>query len=206
MPRILAVMAASLLALIPIAAQTPQSSGKLTENVIIRYERAVARGALLTPEGWRATEKLFAESHEFPRGGEISLMSIGGSLGETWRHDNKAEVETKWTDYFGMIDSLLRFHPPEVRATMTAYVFHLVYTNKHRDIGKNGEIIREVTGPWEWKIEDPQKVRWSTLDRAVGYVTAECAKTDDPVVKKSALKTIAALKRQGRPCGSASAC
>jgi DUF1680 family protein len=89
---------------------------------------------------------------------------------------------------------------------MPAFSLRLVYTNKHSEIGKNGETIREVTGPWEWKIEEPRIARWSTLDRAIEYVALMRDKTDDPIIKKNADKTIATLKRLGNACGNASAC
>jgi hypothetical protein len=198
------------LALITMQAQTPQSNGKPTEEVVIQYEKLVAKGAFLTPEGWKSACKLFAQSQEFPARGEISLMSVGGSLGENWLKDNRAEVETKWTDYFGTIDATLRFHSPKrppqfVTPTMSAFVFRLVYTNKQREIGAKGETIKEVTGPWEWKIEGPM-VRWTTLEQAIKYVSLMRDKTDDPVIKKNAEKTIATLKRLGNACGDASAC
>jgi hypothetical protein len=191
-------------------AQTPLSHGKPTEKVVIQYEKLVADGAFLTPEGWKQAGKLYDRSGPFPRGGVISLMSTGGALGENWINDGRAEVETKWTDYLGTVDSALRYQPPKyeysVRPTMTVYVFHLVYTNKHRDIGANGETIREVTGPWEWKMEDPPIARWATVDRTIVYVSLMRDKSNDPGIRKNADKTIAALKRLGEGCGSASAC
>jgi hypothetical protein len=208
MNRLRAIIPALFLTLSTVGAQTPQSHGKPTEQVVIQYEKLVAKGAFLTPEGWKMAGKLYDRSDAFPRHGEIFLMSTGGSLGENWVHGDRAEVETKWTDYDGTIDSALRYKPPKFNfpVTMTAYTFHLVYTNKHRDIGRKGETIREVTGPWEWKIEEPLMKRWTTVNRAIEYVSLMRDKIDDPAIKKNADKTIAALKRMGKPCGNASAC
>jgi len=192
-----------------VAAQTPQSHGKPTERVIIEYEKLVANGEFLTPEGWKMAGKLYDQSNVFPRQGEISLMSTGGSLGENWSKDNQAEVETKWTDYYGTIDSALRYRPPkqDFPVAMTSFTFHLVYINKHRDIGTNGETIRELTGPWEWKIEEPRMARWTTVNRAIKYVALMRDKTDDSIIKRNADRTIATLKRISRnACGNASAC
>jgi hypothetical protein len=189
-------------------AQTPKSNGKPTEKVVVQYEKLVGTGAFLTPQGWNRAAKLYVESAAFPPNGEISLMTIGGSLGEMSVNGDRAEVETKWTDYFGTIDSALRYKPPqnEVPVTMTAYQFRLVYTNKHRDIGNNGETLKEVVGPWEWKIVQPRMSRWTTVDRALEYVTMMREKTDDPVIQRNAEKTISALKRLRSACGNASAC
>ena len=116
------------------------------------------------------------------------------------------------TDYWGTIDAALRYRPPkrsppfDVPVTMTTFVFQLVYTNKHREVGTKGETIREITGPWEWKIEQPRMARWSTLGRAIEYVTQMRDKTDDPIIKKNADKTIATLERLRNGCGNASTC
>jgi hypothetical protein len=189
-------------------AQTPISNGKPTEKVVIQYERLVAKGEFLTPEGWKVAGKLYEQADAFPPDGEISLMDTGGAVGENWLRGDTAEVETKWTDYFGTIDSALRYRAPHspVPVTMTSYAFRLTYTNKHRDIGKNGETIREVEGPWEWKIKGPRMARWTTVDRALEYVVMMSQKTDNPVIKKNADMTVAALKKLGKSCGNASAC
>jgi hypothetical protein len=189
------------------SAQAPQSHGKATELVIIQYEKLVQEGEFLTPEGWKRLSKLYAQSKPFPGDGTISLMSTGGSLGEMWVNGDHAEVDTKWTDYFGSITPSLRYKPPTgPPGVMTGYVFHLVYTNKHTDIGADGKTIREITGPWEWKIEEPQNTRWTTVRKAIEYLTEMRDKTDDPAIQKNADKTILALKHMHIGCGTASAC
>lgn len=178
-----------------LTAQAPQSNGKPTELVVVEYERLVTNGAFLTPEGWKKAGKLFEQWNAFPPDGKILLMGTGGNLGEDWVKGNEAQVETKWTDDLGTIDSTLRFKPPNQYVTMTSYVFRLVYTSKHRDIGRNGETVRELTGPWEWKLVGPQTYRVATPARAVEYLALMRDKTDDPIIKKNADKTIPALKR-----------
>ena len=185
--------------------QAPMSNGKATEHVVVQYENIIANGALLTPEGWKRASKLFAQSNAYPPDGVISLMSTGGSVGEMWLEGNRAEVQTKWTDYMGTIDSGLRYKAP-ASSVMAVFVFHLIYTNKHQDIRANGETSTEITGPWEWKIESPQNTRWATADRAVEYVKMMRDKSDDLAVRKNADKTLAALQRMRGGCGRASAC
>lgn len=187
-------------------ARDPVSNGKATELVVIRYERFVASGALLNPQGWAASAKLFDQSMPYPQNGKILLCSTGGSLGEMWVKGDQAEVETKWTDDFGEIDSTLRYIPPSLpHVTMTAFQFRLIYTNKHREIGLHGETIKELTGRQEWKLQGPQKYRWSTIPRAIAYVARRRDESDSPVIKKNAEKTIAVLKHLNYGCGS-SAC
>lgn len=202
-PTILAVFSV----LTPIKAQI-RSNGKPTEKVVIRYEKLVASGAFLTPAGWKRAAKLYEQAPPFSPRDEISLMGTGGSVGEYWVRGDKAEVQTKWTDYFGTIDSALRYEPlkTDTHLTMAFYVFHLLYTNKHRDLGPNGETIREVIGPTEWKIEEPLMARWTTIPQALEYVTRMRESTDDPLIRKNADRTIAILKHLGAGCGTASAC
>jgi hypothetical protein len=203
-----ALILISSMAMITATAQTPQSNGKTTEKVIVRYEQFVASGAFLTPDGWEKAGNIFNRSGPFPRDGEISLMTTGGSLGENWVKGDQAEVETKWTNYLGTIDSSLRYERPknDFPVTMTVYEFRLVYTNKHTELAADGKTIREITGAWEWKIEDPPISRWTTVDRAIEYVSAMSDKSNSPLIKKNAKKTVAALKRLRIGCGSASAC
>jgi hypothetical protein len=186
-------------------AQSPKSNRKPTEKLVVEWERLVASGAFLTPDGWNAAGKLYKQANAFPATGEISLISTGGLVGEDWLRDGSAEVETKWDDYFGTIDSSLRYKAPPVPVVMWGGFFRLVYTNKHVETGKRGEVISEVTGPWDWKIEQPEMSRWSTVDKALEYVTMMREKTDNPVIRKNADETIVALKRL-RPCRNASAC
>jgi hypothetical protein len=48
--------------------------------------------------------------------------------------------------------------------------------------------------------------RWTTVDRALEYVAMMREKSDNPVIRKNAEMTIAALKKLGKSCGNASAC
>ncbi len=206
------MLRATLLVLLAAAitsAQASPSPSKPTEQVVTQYEKLVSRGALLTPTGWKAASRFFYESHAFPRNGTISLTSsaTAGMIGEMWVKGDRAEIQTKWTDYYGEIDSSWRYHPPQTdpHVTMTGYDFRMIYTNKHRDISANGSVT-ETTGPWEWKLEGPQKVRWTTVARAIEYLTRMRDTADDPVIRENAEKTIAALKHLHVGCGTASAC
>ena len=208
MKRLHAILSVLFLGVVSVTTQAPKSQGKPTEQLVVHFEKLVANGAFLTPRGWKMAGELFARWGPFPRDNKIALMTVGGSFGETWVKDDQAQVETKWTDDLGTIDSALRFKPPndEIRSDMTSFVFHLIYTNKHRDIGAKGETIREVSGPWEWKIDEPLMIRWATVDRAIEYVEQMGNKSDDPIIRTNAARTIAALKRLNPGCGRASAC
>jgi hypothetical protein len=183
------------------------SDGKPTSLVIAKYERLVEIGALLTPDGWKAVSALFASSQPYPVNGKIFLMSTGGALGENWARENTAEVETKWTDYFGNIGADLKYTPPAApHVTMTVYQFQLQLTTKHQDLDSRGRLISERTGPLQWKIEGPLKVRWATPRGALAYVIKMHDTTEDPVLRKNAERTILILKKLQKPCGKSSAC
>jgi hypothetical protein len=79
-----------------LTAQAPQSSGKPTELVVVEYERLVANGAFLTPEGWKKAGKLFEQSNGFPPDGEILLIGTGGNLGEDWVKGTKSGLSSIW--------------------------------------------------------------------------------------------------------------
>lgn len=184
-------------------AHDPVSHGKATELVVIKFERFIASGAMLTPQGWSETAKLFDQSMAYPGNGKIILASTGGAVGEMQLKDGQAEVVTKWTDDFGEIDSALRYHPPQLPGvTMTSFQFRLVFTNKHREMGSHGETIKEVTGQWEWKMQGPLEYRWATVPRAIAYVVKKRDESNSPIVKKNVEKTIRILKRLNYGCGS----
>jgi hypothetical protein len=203
------------LAAAPIIAQTPISNGKPTEKVVIQYEKFVEDGAFLTADGWQRAGRLFEQVSAFPPNGKIYLMDTGGAVGENWQRGNEAEVETKWTDYFGSIDSSLRYKAPQpvydvagriVQPAMTVYRFRLLYSGKCRKAGKDGKML-EIRVPWEWRVED-RMARWATVNKAIDYVAMMRQRTTDPVIKRNADKTLAALRRikASFGCGRASAC
>jgi len=179
----------------------PKSSGKPTEEIIKRYEKLVADGALLTPGGWEKAAKLFVKADPYPQDGTILLLSIGGLIGETSLEGDRATVETKWTPNYGSIDPKLRWHPayagnppdPPIETMPTIFVYHLVRT-------------KTDDGRTEWKMQDPLSGRVATLERAIQYLRMMLDKTTDPVLKKNAARSIAILKRLAPPCGTASAC
>ena len=188
-------------------AQGPQSSPKATELVVRQYEQFMAGGVLLTPEGWKKASRIFGSSNPYPNDGEVFLTSRAGLIGETWLRGDRAEVERKWTDFFGSIDSDLRYKPADpTSSTLPAiYDYSLLFTNRHIDVLQGGA-TEETLDTWEWKIEGPQYERWATVGRAIIYVREMRDKSNDPAIKRNADKTIAVLERLKHGCGSSSAC
>jgi hypothetical protein len=195
-----------LVAIIACAAQVPKSQKKPTELVVRRYEKLIADGSLLTPEGWKRASKLFDRSDAYPRNSEIWVVSTGGLVGEDWVKGDRAQVETKWNDDFGTIDSSLRLKPPDASGSiMMGEIFSLVFIHQPSGTKGTGE-ASETPGLGEWKIEGPIHVRTATVTVAIRYVTEMRDQSADPAIRRNAEKTVAALKRLGHGCGSASAC
>ena len=183
-------------------AQVPKSHGKPTELVVKQYEKFIADGALLTPESWQLAAKLFDSANPYPKNGVIFLTSTSGLIGETWSDGHQARVETKWADSYGSIDSALRYKPIDSTGSMlTFYVYDLALTDKY--LNDKGKV---TTGTWQWKIKGPLKNRSATLRGAIRYVTKMRDKSDDPIIKKNADKTLVILRRMQHQCGSGSAC
>ncbi len=186
------------------SAEAPKLRQKPTELVVARYEKLIATGALLTPEGWARASKLFDQQIPYPKDGEILVESTGGLLAEDWVNGDRAQVETKWNDYYGKIDANLKYTPPTPNggaAMPAAEMFSL-----RKELSGNQVSRTERATGWEWRIEGPLQVRRATVAFAIKYVADMCDKSHDPVVRRNANNTIAALKRVSRGCGNASAC
>jgi hypothetical protein len=181
----------------------PQSKGRPTEKVVVEYEKFVEQGSFLSSHGWKTASKIYLETYPYPPDGTIQVVTTGGLVGEDSNRNNRAEVELKWTDHLGTVDSKLRFKKPDYGCVATIYQFGLVYTDKHREISPDGNVV-ESTGPWSWKIETPLKDRPATVAQAIIYVEVMRDKSKDPVIKKNANQTIKMLKLFTLP--SASAC
>jgi hypothetical protein len=116
---------------------------------------------LLTPDGWKNAEELSYEWSDFPDKGPIRLM-LGelGSTGEKWVREDEVEVEVYGGNDVGSIDSAFRYRPPKPpHAVLTSYGFHLLFTDKHTEISRDGKKTQQVSGARQWKVQGPFN-RW----------------------------------------------
>lgn len=170
-----------------------------TEEVVKRYEKLVDQGAFLSPEGWARASRLFERVSTYPANSEIQIQSFPGLIGELSRNGSRAQVETKWGDYYGTIDAYLRFKPAEPDAAiMMGESVSLVFVNNTTSKG--------ASAPGEWKIEETPHVRLASPAVAIKYLEIMRDQSKDPVIRKNAAKTLEALKRMTPGCGNASAC
>jgi hypothetical protein len=109
--RIQAVVLILSVSALAAVAQASKSDGKATERVLRQYEKLIADGAFLTPEGWKKASRIFGRSNPYPKDGEVLLTSQAGLIGENWVRGDRAEVARKWADFRGSIDSSLRYKP-----------------------------------------------------------------------------------------------
>jgi hypothetical protein len=180
---------------------------KPAELVLNRFLKLVGDGALLTPDGWKNAEDLSYEWNDFSDEEPIVLML--GALGNTDQirvKEDEVEVEIYGGNDAGSIDSAFRYRPPKApHVFLTSYGFHLLFTDKHTEIGRDGKKTQEVSGMRQWKVQGPF-TRWATVEKAIAYLTEKSGQTNDAGTKKNIEKTIATLKRMSRPGGNACAC
>lgn len=154
----------------------------------------VADGALLTPEGWPRVNELFSTPSPQPKDGTIFVTSTHHGIGEKWVKDNRAEVQDAWWDQLGSIDTSLRYiPPPSGNATGNIGVYRLVLTDKHWERGAFG-VMKETTGPAQWKIDGPMTRRWTTVEAAIRYVEQKRDRSDDKIIRENADRTLKALR------------
>jgi hypothetical protein len=180
-------------------AQNSKEQLKPTERLIRRFEKLIAAGDLLTPAGWKRASQLFEKSNPYPPSGEIYVVSTGGAVGEDWVKGDRAQVETKWDDNYGTIDSALRYKPPSPSGRLAmAQMFSLVLTHAQPDGSGNSTPPTEPAA--EWKFEGYLRIRSATIPAAIKYVKQMRDRSTDPAIRKNADRTIAALKRLTIPC------
>jgi hypothetical protein len=181
-------------------AQKSKEQLKPTEQLVRRYEKLIAAGDLLTPAGWKRATQLFEKSNAYPLSGDIYVVSTGGAVGEDWVKGDRAQVETKWDDNYGTIDSALRYKPPSPSGRIAmVQMFSLVLTHAQPDGSGNGTPATASPAS-EWRFEGDLRIRSSTIPAAIKYVERMRDRSTDPAIRKNAARTIAALRRLTIPC------
>jgi hypothetical protein len=192
------VVALFLLFAICLQAQVLQNK-KPTKLLVQQYENYVAKGGLLTPGGWARASRFFAKSDPYPGSSDITVVSAPGIIGEDHVNGDHAEVATKWGDYYGAIDSSLRFKQDSI---VTAEVFSLVFI---RQIGPNQSAASDRSSG-QWKLERTPQNRSAGVRATIQYVEQMRQRSNDPVVRRNALRTIHTLKHLTTGCGTPNPC
>jgi hypothetical protein len=195
-PMLILALSVACLAALAATSKKPAKQWKPTESVVREYDKFITSGALLTPEGWKRSSSLFNTSDPYPQNGEIVVEDISELMAEDWVKGDHAQVETKWDDLYGRIDSSLRYKSqfPGGAPMTAARLITLVCV-------PSTAVNTEMSDPrcaGEWKLEGPQRVRSATRLAAIKYVMEMRDKSTDPKIRKNADKTIEILKRLGR--------
>jgi hypothetical protein len=189
---------------VPSSGQGQQRQLKPTEAVINRYQKLILRGDLLTPEGWRRASELFTSAEPYPSQGEILVEWTGTrTMGEEWNNGSRAQVNTKWNDYYGTIDSNLKFKSDLSVVLPTAEFFTLVRVPRRSN---NSAQAASDSGDGQWKIEGSLKLRIADLPLAINYLESMRDRTTDPVLRRNAEQSIRALKHRRSGCGVPNPC
>jgi hypothetical protein len=150
---------------------------------VAKYLAMAENGLLLTDDGWHEASKLFLHPSPAPAD-SIVVVSDKGSLDESWIRGGHAEETAGGYDLLGRIDSTFRLVPaPKSKFYKSAIVYRLVLT----DSGGKGEK--------QWKIENAQGLRWTTVTGALQYLTQKRNTTTDPIMRKHADETLSVLRK-----------
>lgn len=195
----------ALLLFSPVLAQAPKPGLKPTEAVVKRYERLILRGALLTPEGWKLASEFFTLAEPYPANGDIQVEWTGTrTLGEERNDGSRAQVNTKWNDYYGTIDSNLRFKSDHDVAMPMFEQFTLVLVPQQVNAKDQPKSFGSQQG--QWKIEGPLRGRAADPQLAIKYLAKMRDQTTDPTLRKNAQQSIKTLKHFRSNCGVPNPC
>ena len=193
----------------------PAVTGTAKESPSQVAERFADLESGLLPDQWSALAEFFV-SIPNPRLNKVHIVDIVNGIVndvdtngvETNDHTVGFDIST---NPLGDLDSSLRLsNYPSIRMlpgnnNSACYGddylgVTLLLSEKHWQIAPDGT-VKELDGPVAWRIENTFFEPFITLDTAIRYVTQTRDKTDNPVIKKNAARTLAILRnyKQGRP-------
>jgi hypothetical protein len=190
----------SILAGTPALLQRTSAPPESPSQVFQRFYKLETAGKGLTPDGWHELADFFVETPKL-KWQKIHIVDVV-DVGEALIEGDTAEIGVR-ANSLGDLDSSLRLSgspsckPSPVSACYGdtgGFGYTFLLSEKPWDgTGK------ESTGPLAWRIYefDPEKPEEPqiTLDTAIRFVTQMRDKTNDPVVKKNADKTLATLAK-----------
>jgi hypothetical protein len=140
-----------------------------------KYETLIMQGALLSRDGWGKAVPLFENPKPYPASSPIRIMWTPRYIGENWARGNRAQVESKWIDYYGFVDAKLQYHAPE--PCVLAWEYDLVRTDTLAD----------------WKLVWINE-RAGTIEQVIAYLKQRQEATPDSLIKRHANRSIEALQ------------
>jgi hypothetical protein len=164
------------------------------EKVVIDYERLVMRGALLTETGWSKAAQFFEKPAPYPTHSKIRVVWTPSLVFEVGNRDNRAEVQSKWGNCYGIIDEGFRYLQCPVSEAREYYL-----------VRANGTASGESN---LWRLEGPHDIRLAPVDATIEYLQRMQAESPDPSMKKNARRSIELLRLTKRKplCGTPNPC
>ncbi len=175
-------------------------------DVVRQFVKFELQGGRLTATGWRnAGNRFFVKPEPDSTKKEIRVVADNFYVRlSTLTETPTATVEASFPVCWGKIDSRLHFHftgegiPPGIEVLAGCWeTYKLIYSFQRWNVGSDGKVtpFTGSTNLLRMKIDNfPQHL---ILDRnaAIRYVTEMRDKSNDPLVKKNADKTLAALSK-----------
>jgi hypothetical protein len=166
-----------------------------SEKVVDQLWRMAAAGDLLTTKGWNTASRFFTQPSSLPERKTIRIVSNSYGVASPQISGNTAKLIV-WCEDVGKIDPEFRFTPaPPSTSEKTGYGYSLILSPSLLKVyGPDGKtLISERKGLPEWRIAGPQGEAFTTVNTAIRYVLENGAKSKNPLIKKNAEETIAAL-------------
>jgi hypothetical protein len=182
------------------AAQSPSNPYEKPLEVVEQFANMTRAGTLMTPDGLSKASLLFTSAKPPVINDHITVVNVQGLDGE---EPLKRSARPDALDFLvaaiphGTVDAKLRYSPPpddKYHSFESEYIFHIILTDKYWRLGPNGSAPTLVTGTKQWRIDMPYW-RWTDVRGAIRYVTQMRDKTNNPVIKKNADKTLAILAK-----------
>jgi len=148
------------------------------------------QGALLSPEGWKKATPLFERAIQYPDNSKITIMWTPRVIGEDWIKGNRAQVESKWIDYYGTIDGKLQYQRPETCDVAVVRLYDLIASNAESKTGGAKKASNVVGWKLAWQME-----RAATIEQVIDYLTQRRETIRDPVIKRNASRSIVSLQK-----------
>ena len=187
-------------------AQTSSGRERSAKQVVELFRKMDSHGERLTTEGWLKVAALFVRPDPLPRERTFTVVT-GEIVGQEVITGNHAEVWTECTEW-GTIDPMARFSrvigsaapingpgEPMEGPMMMRQPYKLVFTDSYWELTRDGGSLKEVKGNAAWRIESFDPGRHVAMETAIRYLTTLSNKSSDPVTRKNAARSIAALRR-----------
>jgi len=195
MKTVLVFLSMIILADLGAVAQTPASSQQSPKAVMEQFCKLEAEGKEISPDGGQGLVSLLHKQKLWARQGEIVVATKYLVHGPDLQEDSAQFV----VDYhvWGRLDVSLRFARLEGRAAnepiRVREYFRVVRSDTRLVLESDGQ-WREVKSAPEWMIDTIPSTPHVSIDAAIHYVTQLGDKSNDPIIKENAQRTLVDLR------------